>query len=93
MKSWGLAFTCDTYFDALCLRKGKKIHFDNIVQKASTPISKINGKTSQSKLSNWSASTLELSCRIYSCTLSFSLHKRALSWLYSLQDARNIAGR
>lgn len=28
------------------------IHFDNIVQKASTPISKTNGKTSQSKFSN-----------------------------------------
>lgn len=52
MRSCGLAFTCDTYFDVLCLRKGKKIHFYNIIQKASTPISKINGKTSQSKLSS-----------------------------------------
>lgn len=83
-KSWGLAFTCDTYFDALCLSKGKKkkrIYFDNIVQKASTPISKTNGKTSQSKFSNWSASPLELCCRVNSCILSFSLHSCPVSAL------------
>lgn len=51
LKSWGLAFTCDTSCDALCLsQENKNQHFDN-VQKASTPISKINGKTSQSRLS------------------------------------------
>lgn len=54
--------------------KKKRIYFDNIVQKASTPISKTNGKTSQSKFSNWSASPLELCCRVNSCILSFSLH-------------------
>lgn len=58
----------------VCVKGGGRIHFDNIVQKASTPISKTNGKTSQSKFSNWSASPLELCCRVNSCILSFSLH-------------------
>lgn len=35
-------------FDVLCFSKGKFSHFDNIVQKASAPISTTNGKTSQS---------------------------------------------
>lgn len=67
----GFGFICDTYFDALCLKiKEKERHtLINIVQKASTPISKINGKTSQSKFSNLSASTLELCCSNNSCTL------------------------
>lgn len=47
-----------------------KIHFDNIVQKASSPISKINGKTSQSKFRNGSASALELCRSAHPCPLS-----------------------
>lgn len=61
------------------VKGGGEIYFDNIVQKASTPISKINGKTSQSKFRNWSASPLELCCRINSCTLSFPSLMRGLS--------------
>lgn len=90
MKSWGLAFTCDTHFDALYLSKGgkKKIYFDNIVQKASTPISKTNGKTSQSKFSNWSASPWNSAAELTLVTLFPSTS--ALSQLSWLQDARDI---
>lgn len=88
-----MAFTYDAYFDALCFSKGgKKIRFDNIVQKASTPISKINGKTSQSEFSNLSASTLEPAA-VSGLVLSFPstcIPPSQLSWL---RDAGDTAGR
>lgn len=52
--------------------RGKEIRFDNIEQKASTPISKINGKTSQSKFSNWGQhlpwNSAAVSSLVYTCT-------------------------
>lgn len=69
----------------------KRIYFDNIIQKASTPISKTNGRTSQSKFSNWSASPLELCCRVNSCILFPSTH--VLSQHYWLQNAGDTAER
>lgn len=60
-------------------KKTQKIYFDNIVQKASTPISKTNGKTSQSKFRNWSASPWNSAAELTLVTLSFSLHQCPVS--------------
>lgn len=73
-KSWGLAFTCNTSLMLyVCVRRTKTNTLITLCRKASTPISKINGKTSQSKLSPgqqlpWNSaagSTLVLSCSLH----------------------------
>lgn len=64
-KSWGLAFTCNTSFDALCLRKeDKNQHFDNSIQKGINSHFKNKWEDFTVQAQSWSATTLELCCRI-----------------------------